>query len=149
MKEEVSEVDTLHSLCKIIEEGKSQASNGFLMVASALSIVKREKLWVGAYESFEKFCLDQGLKRSTCYKLAQIWDKFGEKAKGIQFDRLAKLLPLKLENEDEVLDQARELNSGAFADRVRELKGLTPSDGECKHDQGIHSYCVNCRKRLS
>ena len=145
---EVSEVDTLHNLCRIIAEGKSQASSGFLMVASALSIVKREKLWIRSYGSFEEFCTDQGLKRSTCYKLAQIWDRFGERAKGVQFDRLAKLLPLKLDNEEEVLEQARELNAGAFQDVVRVLKGQTPSDGDCKHDQGTHSYCSVCRKRV-
>ena len=43
---------------------------------------------------------------------------------------------------------SRDLNPGAFADLIREKKGKTPSDGDCKHDGEIHSYCAKCRKRM-
>ena len=138
---EVSERDQLHNATLIIEQGKQDASNGFLLIASALALVKRERLWTVSYQSFDEYCTSVNMKRSTAYKLAQIWDRWGDKARGIQFDRLAKLLPVKIENEDEVLEQAKELNPGAFLDRVRELRGQMPSDSiGCNHQ-----YFTRCR----
>ena len=140
---QVSEVDQLHNATVLIESGKAQASNGFLLIGSALSLVKRERLWAASYHSFEEYCTSVGLKRSTSYKLAQIWDRWQDKAKGIQFDRLAKLLPVKFKDEveeTEVFEQAKELTLGAFLDRVRELRGQTPSDGETCN----HSFVTRC-----
>ena len=146
---EVSELDQLHNASLLIERGKQQASNGFLLIGSALSLVKRERLWSSSYHDFGEYCTSVGLKRSTSYKLAQIWDRWGDKAKGIQFDRLARLLPAKFKDETEegeVLEQAKELNLGAFLDRVRELRGQTPSDGEgCEHE--FVSRCAKCGRR--
>ena len=146
------EADQLHNATLVIEEGKAQASNGFLMVGSALSLIHREKLWQSSYETFDQFLVSVNLSRSHGYKLMQIYDRFGERAKGIQVHRLAKLLPFKfdaVEDEEEVVAKARDLNPGAFSDLVRELKGETPSHGDCKHDGAIHSYCSICRKRVS
>ena len=138
------EVDQLHNASLLIQEGMKQASEGFLLVGSALSLVKREKLWAGHHKSFDEFMTVMNVKRSTGYRLVSIWDKWGEKAKGIQISRLSKLLPLPAE--DGILEQARELNPGAFADRVRELKGRTPTDA-CDHSE-VGSYCKGCGKRF-
>ena len=146
---EVSEVDQLHNATLIIEQGKQDASNGFLLVASALSLVKRERLWTVSYQSFDEYCTSVNMKRSTAYKLAQIWDRWGDKARGIQFDRLARLLPAKFKDEEEekeVFEQAKELTLGAFLDRVRELRGQTPSDGEgCEHQ--FQTRCSKCGRK--
>jgi hypothetical protein len=58
-----------------------------------------------------------------------------------------KLLPLKLENEEEVLEQARELNPGAWSDCIKELKGETPTDA-CQHTK-ILNYCAECGKKFT
>ena len=142
------EADQLHNATLVIEAGKTQASNGFLMIGSALSLVAKEKLWVDHYKDFGEFCTSVNISRSHSYKLIAIWDRFGDKAKGIQVHRLSKLLPFK-GNDEELLEQARDLNPGAFADLIREKKGKTPSDGDCKHDGEIHSYCAKCRKRMA
>ena len=139
--------DQLHNCNVLIEQGKADASRGFLLIASALSLVLKEKLWVDSYQNFGEYCTSVNLSRSYAYKLCQIWDKWGEKAKGIDVHRLTKLLPLEVD--EEVLEQARELNPGAFNDKLRELKKLKPSDAECKHDGEIHSYCSICRKRVA
>lgn len=139
-------VDQLHAASILIEQGKQEASHGFLLIGSALSLVLREKLWVDSHSNFGEYCTTVNISRSYAYKLAQIWDKFGEKAKGIEVHRLQKLLPLKLENEDEVLEKARECNPGAFRDVLRDLAGLTPSDA-CAHDTRIQ-VCAKCSKRF-
>ncbi len=140
-------VDQLHNATILINEGKAQAAGGFLMIASALSLVLREQLWVDSHKNFGEFCTSVNISRSYAYKLAQIWDKYGEKAKGIDVHRLTKLLPLEVENESELLEQARELNPGAWRDRLRELGGETPTDN-CDHAQLV-SVCVKCSKRFS
>ena len=138
--------DQLHNATLLIESGKAQASSGFLLIGSALSLVLREKLWVDSYASFGEYCTSVNLSRSYGYKLAQIWDRFGEKAKGIEVYRLLKILPLKVENETEVLEQARDLNPGAFNDRVREILGKVPTD-DCLHEVLV-SICAKCRKKF-
>ena len=142
------QTDQLHNATLVIEEGKAQASNGFLMIGSALSLVAKEKLWVDHYKDFGEYCTSVNISRSHAYKLVGIWDRFGDKAKGIQVHRLSKLLPFK-GNDEELLEQARELNPGAFQARLQELKGKPTNDGDCKHDGAIHSYCSICRKRVS
>ena len=145
------EADQLHNATLVIEEGKAQASNGFLMIGSALSLVAKEKLWVDHYKDFGEYCTSVNISRSHAYKLVGIWDRFGDKAKGIQVHRLSKLLPFRVTeqvDEDTLLAQARDLNPGAFQALLQELKGKTPSDGDCKHDGEIHSYCAKCRKRM-
>ena len=139
--------DQLHNATVLIEQGKEQAAGGFLLVASALSLVLREKLWVDSHKNFGEFCTSVNISRSYAYKLAQIWDRWGDKAKGIEVHRLQKLLPLKVKDEAEVLEQARDLNPGAWNDRVRELGGLRTTDN-CSHDE-TGTYCKSCSKRLS
>ena len=138
--------DQLHNASILIEQGKQEASHGFLLIGSAMSLVLREKLWVDSYANFGEFCTAVNISRSYGYKLAQIWDRFGEKAKGIEVHRLQKLLPLKVDDENELLEQARELNPGAFNDRLREIQGLRPTDN-CEHSE-IGSYCKHCQKRF-
>jgi hypothetical protein len=138
--------DQLHNAALLIDEGKKQASSGFLLMGSALSLVLHQKLWVDSFNNFGEFCTNVGISRSYAYKLVQIWDKWGDRARGIDVHRLQQLLPMKLENEGEILEQARELNPGAFSDVLRELKGLTPTDA-CTHDE-TGSYCKKCNKRL-
>ena len=144
------EADQLHNATLVIEAGKAQASNGFLMIGSALSLVHREKLWKSSHETFDEYLVSVNLSRSHGYKLMAIHDRFGEGAKGIQVHRLVKLLPMKfdaVEDEEEVLHQARDLNPGAFSDLIRELQGKTPSDGECLHHETA-TYCAKCRRRV-
>ena len=139
-------VDQLHNACIVIEDGKKRSSEGFLMIGSALSLVLRNKLWVDSHKDFGEFCTSVGISRSYSYKLIQAWERFGDRAKGIEPHRLLKLLPLKVENEEEVLEQARELTPGSWADRLRELKGQTPSDGEgCEHD--FETRCKHCGRK--
>ena len=138
--------DQLHAATIIIESGKAKSSEGFLLIGSALSLVLSEKLWVDSFQNFGEYCTSVGLSRSYAYKFVQAWERWGESAKGIEPHRLIKLLPLKVENEAEVLEQARELNPGAWQDRVRELKGETPSDGEsCQHD--FVNRCSKCGRK--
>ena len=138
--------DQLHNATLIIESGKAKSSEGFLLIGSARSLIPREKLWVDSFDNFGSYCTSVGISRSYSYKLIQAWEKFGDRAKGIEPHRVMKLLPLKLENEDEVLEQARELNPGAWQDRVRELKGETPTD-DCLHETLV-SICARCGKRF-
>jgi hypothetical protein len=139
-------VDQLHNASLLIEEGKAQASSGFLLIGSALSLVLREKLWVNSHKDFGEYCTSVNISRSYAYKLAKIWDRFGEKARQIEPSRLLKLLPLELEDEGEILEQARELNPGAWRDRLRELGGETPTD-DCDHATLV-SVCSKCSKRF-
>ena len=78
--------------------------------------------------------------------MIQAWNRFGERAKGIEPHRILKLLPLELENEDEVLEKARDCNPGAFRDVLRELGGELASDA-CLHDE-TGTYCKKCHKHL-
>lgn len=141
--------DQLHNATLIIQQGKEQAAGGFLMIASALSLVLKQKLWVESHKDFNEYCTTVGISISYAYKLAQIWDRFGERAKGIDVHRLAKLLPLEVEpaKQEEILEQARELNPGAWRDRLRELEGKTPTD-DCAHEKLIQ-VCASCSKRFS
>lgn len=140
-------VDQLHNCTTLIEAGKAKASEGFLIIGSALALVMKERLWVGQFEGFEEYCTHINLSRSHAYKLANIWLRWGEKAKGIQVHRLSKMLVLKKEDDEELLEQARELNPGAFQAFLQEKQGKVPNDGDCKHFE-VHSYCAVCRKRV-
>lgn len=138
--------DQLHAATIIIESGKAKSSEGFLLIGSALSLVLREKLWVDSFQNFGEYCTSVGLSRSYAYKFVQAWERWGDSAKGIEPHRLIKLLPLKVENEAEVLEQARELNPGAFNDVVRELKG-EPATDNCDHADKV-LVCSKCAKRF-
>ena len=138
--------DQLHAATLIVNEGKSRSSEGFLMIGSALSLVLRNKLWVDSFKDFGEYCTSIGLSRSYSYKFIQAWERWGDSAKGIEPHRLIKLLPIKVDDEMGILAQARDLNAGAWVDRVRELKGETPSDGEgCEHS--YESRCKLCGRK--
>ena len=142
-------VDQLHNATTLISEGKERASSGFLLIGSALSLVLHQKLWVDSWDDFGAYCTSVNISRSYAYKLIKIWDRFGDSAKAIDVHRLTKLVTLEVDPavQVELLEQARDLNPGAWRDRLRELAGETPSDG-CNHETLIQ-VCAKCQKRMT
>ena len=122
-------------------------ANSYLKVGALLALAKQEKAWKEAgAESFAAWLTDLGFSRAWGYACVQVYEKFSERGKGIIPDRLRQLARIKLkpEEENEMLEQARLLNAGAFYDCIREKKGLTPSDG-CDHPEKVLT-CIKCRK---
>ena len=134
----------IHSYSQQLQAFKGDHCKSYLGIGAILATVRSEKIWVGTAESFAEWLTSEGFSRSWGYRCAQVYERWNDRALGILPERLTMLLPLKLapEAEKQLLEDARILPSGAFADAVRVAKGQTPSDQEgCEHD-----FQTRCRK---
>jgi hypothetical protein len=137
-------------IANIIEQAKSDSYTNFLTIGKALDMVAKEKLFLeyaSHTTSMNKFLQEIGVTRSWAYNSMRVYRAFGHlDLKGIRYDRMVRLLQLRLENDSEKeawLNAAKVLPAKGFVDEVREAMGLTPSD-KCEHKE--YSVLHRCKK---
>ena len=148
-----TEVQTRHErVFKIVEAIKkceTQISQHFITMGACLSVVHEERLhadWGEHIVTFDDFLRDIGVRRSWAWNAIGVWKKFGERdLAGVSHDRLVKLLPVDIKEEEKDLwiEKARELPAGAFWTEVQEARG--ESSTGCDHQQMTMIYqCDKC-----
>lgn len=127
---------------------QERASQQFMVIGAYLLEVKTQQLfrfWDTSF-TFDDFCEDIGIGRTTAYNCMKVVERFGEHdLEGIAFDRLVQLLPLDTDDLAPWIEKARELPSRGLRDEIREARGL---EGErpidtCDHSS-IKKTCADC-----
>lgn len=139
----------VHQIGLRIEALKREYASNFLQIGALLSLVHKQKVWKQAGSTtFAEYLTSLGFSRAWGYSAMQIWERFGERASGVIPDRLRALLPfeLGLQQESQILADARILPAGAFRDALRNLRGEKASDDEgCEHEW--ETRCSRCGRR--
>lgn len=139
----------VHAIGVRIEQLKRDHANSYLQIGALLSLVHRQKLWKEAGAStFAEYLTSHGFSRAWGYSAIQCWERWGERALDVVPERLRALLPLRVppEQEQSILESARELPAGAFRDALRNLRGEKGSDEEgCEHEW--ETRCSRCGRR--
>lgn len=141
----------LAEIVAIIQQAQTGIATQCMRIGALLTEVKDQelyRLWDDQM-TFENFCEDIKISRTVAYQCMAALRYFGHTdTKGIPFDRLVQLLPLKLEDPEkasEWVEKAKDLPARGFRDEVRSARGKpgeAPID-ECSHVHVKH-VCADC-----
>lgn len=151
----MSESDAVHDYVRVLQSASANSTDNFLLIGEVLCLIHDGKLYKQYAEhirTFDGFLAEMGLKRANAYHALRVWRKFGGlPLEGIKHDRLIRLLPVAMSDEDKLrwVEDARELPASGFNDAVRVSRGL-PTVDECSHAETVtKTYCSGCGKVLS
>jgi hypothetical protein len=135
---------TLEEYEKDITEGRKHGLMGALKIGRALQNIDTGNLWVqtGCKNLSEYAEKTHGIKKSSCYSLIGVWQKWGEyilahpELQQVDPTRLVRLLPLVDGHDSELLIHTALTvpSAKAFDDTIRELGGKVPTDCCVEHN---------------
>lgn len=146
--------DKIHDYVRVLQSASANSTDNFLLIGEVLCLIHTLKLYkqyADHIHTFDGFLAEMGLKRANAYHALRVWRKFGGlPLEGIKHDRLIRLLPVAMSDEDKFrwVEDARELPVSGFNDAVRSARGL-PTTDNCSHkDTVTKTYCSCCGKIL-
>jgi hypothetical protein len=149
---ELAPAEELWQIMQRVRELHGRICMDYVAIGALLAHVQDTGLHAHAGEhikSFDQFLVEVGLRRSSAYNCIAVYRRFGDLPhllEGIAMDRLVKLLPVKMEEEERAiwLEKARELPASGLRDEIREARGERPVD-VCEHDRQKTFYrCEDC-----
>jgi hypothetical protein len=150
-----ADVDLAHRMFQIIQQAKEDLGRSCMTIGKALHLVRENRLhgaWAEGCDTFDDFITEMGLKHTFAYNCMRVYREFGAlDVTGIPHDRLVRLLPLHLKEQEkpEWVEKARELPAYGLNDEIRE-KRLQQALDTCDHPEFLPMLkCTKCGRILS
>ena len=141
----------IKSYATLLLRAKDTQKENFMVIGQMLLEINENKLYQRDYITFDKFLKSVHIKRAFAYHALRSYREFGNyETDGIPYDRLVRLLPLKLDEAEKIkfLMYALKFTHSDFDEKVREKRGMV-AKSKCTHQEVItKQFCKGCGKLI-